>query len=175
MPVDYSRGAVASEGLRARLEQFSQVLGRTVRVVRGDTAAAPPPVPPAPDPLSPRQKPGCLGAIFGAKPVPVDPAVYQGRVAGEQGHASGGAADIVVDGLTTREVSEAAARSGLFDGVGHYEADRDIGAHTHVDVTGRGPSGAARLWLVGGGAAAAGATLGWFAADSLYRRRPSDS
>ncbi|HVK03955.1 MAG TPA: hypothetical protein VM490_10790 [Armatimonadaceae bacterium] len=171
MPVDFGGSVVSSDELRSRLDQFSQILGRDIRVLRGDMSSAPP-VPPAGAP-APAQKPGCLGSLFGAKPAPApDPRILEGRTAGEQGHARGVAADIVVDGLTTREVSEAAARSGLFDGVGHYEVAADVPAHTHVDVAGRGgPGGDARLWLVG----AAGATLGWAALDSLYRRRDSDS
>ncbi|MCB9761742.1 MAG: DUF882 domain-containing protein [Alphaproteobacteria bacterium] len=64
-------------------------------------------------------------------------------------HLAGKAADIRVPGLTTREVSEAAARSGLFDGVGHYDASPRHPAHTHVDLGGRRPDGTGRRWAVG--------------------------
>lgn len=205
MPVEFGPGASLANGeMLARLEQFSQQLGgRTVRVLRGDTAA-PPPVPSYEEPPAypqtqvvppQQQRRGCLGQLFSPPQSPPpppprpDPGAWQARAAGEAFHAQGLAADIAVDGLTTRDVSEAAARSGLFAGVGHYDAGADAFAHTHVDIGpvvgsgtpyGAGVPGAAppRLWMAAAAGALGGAaagTLAWNYFENQRRRAVGDS
>jgi uncharacterized protein YcbK (DUF882 family) len=61
-------------------------------------------------------------------------------------HLSGKAADITIDGMSTREASEAAARSDLFNGVGHYDGSAQHGQHTHVDMGKRHADGSGRRW-----------------------------
>lgn len=138
MPVDYGSNVVSSPDLRARLEQFSLQLGQVVRVIRGDVTVLPPqPVGP---PLEERR--GCLGSLFGgAAPRPrrlPDPAFNQWRDSGEGQHLNGLAADILVDNLTVQETAQAAARSGLFAGVGLVgrgaASVANLPAHTHVDI-----------------------------------------
>lgn len=139
MPVDYGTQVVGNPVLRDRLERFSLQLGSTVRVLRGDMAE--PPARPVDRVVTtappPAQRKGCLGRFFPVKPAapvrrtPPDPRYEEWRMQGESRHLEGLAADITVDGLTTREVSEAAARAGLFNGVGYYDQPFP---HTHVDI-----------------------------------------
>lgn len=85
-------------------------------------------------------------------------------------HLDGSAADISIGNMTTREASEAAARSGLFDGVGNYDGSESYGAHAHVDLGRTRPDGSGRRWSVNTG----NQTTGWFDQSNINQPPTND-
>jgi uncharacterized protein YcbK (DUF882 family) len=86
-------------------------------------------------------------------------------------HLTGKAADITIDGLSAREASEAAARSDLFDGVGHYDGSARHGEHTHVEIGRRRADGSGRRWAEGKD----GRISGWHSQSNIIVPRVGDS
>jgi uncharacterized protein YcbK (DUF882 family) len=91
--------------------------------------------------------------------------------AGGSHHLDHTAADITIDGMSTREASEAAARSDLFDGVGNYDGSAVHGAHTHVDMGGRRKDGSGRRWNEN----KKGQVSGWHGQTSIDTPQEGDS
>jgi len=73
--------------------------------------------------------------------------------------------DMAIEGLTARETSEVAARSNLFDGVGHYCGSTERGAFTRVVLDADKTKGSGQRWIVN----STGILTDWHDQNNIYQ------